>query len=92
MKYNVEFKGTSNRGEYNMTGTVDIYNSKCFKYGNGKSLTINCKDNSNGYNINESYDIRYDRSYSEKNEVVYITKFIKNNYQNISSLSVQPIE
>ena len=64
MKYNLEFSGKDcNDEKYTMLGTVEISESKCFQYGNGKVIKFNVTEKEKGYSNTNSYDIRYDTRY-----------------------------
>lgn len=50
MKYNLEFSGKDcNDEKYTMLGTVEISESKCFQYGNGKVIKFNLFNKSHSY-------------------------------------------
>lgn len=49
---------------------IEIGDSQCFKYGNGKYLSYDFGDNS------ECFDIRYDMRYAASDELNYIREFL----------------
>ena len=89
MKYNLEFSGKDcNDEKYTMLGTVEISESKCFQYGNGKIIKFNVTEKEKGYSNTNSYDIRYDTRYKNDKEIEYIRKFIKDNFSQVVETSI----
>lgn len=89
MKYNLEFSGKDcNDEKYTMLGTVEISESKCFQYGNGKVIKFNVTEKEKGYSNTNSYDIRYDTRYKNDKEIEYIRKFIKDNFSQVVETSI----
>lgn len=89
MRYNVNFSGKDCDNEnYSMSGTVEITESKCFQYGNGKVMKFDVTDKEKGYSNTNSYDIRYDTRYKSDKEVQYIKQFVKDNFAQVVESSI----
>lgn len=87
MKYNINITGKDCDGKsYDISGTAEITESAAFKYGNGKCLIAKLEN----YAAN-IFDIRYDASYSENNEVAWLDDFIRNYYSDVSNVAIKPI-
>lgn len=84
MRYNVNFCGKDCDNEnYSMSGTVEITESKCFQYGNGKVMKFDVADKEKGYSHTDIYDIRYDTRYKSGKETEYIKQFVKDNFAQV---------
>ena len=89
MKYNVSFSGKDcNNENYSMSGIVEITESKCFQYGNGKVMKFDVTDKEKGYSNTNSYDIRYDTRYKSGKEIEYIKQFVKDNFAQVIEDSI----
>lgn len=94
MRYNLKFCGKDcNNENYSMSGIVEITESKCFQYGNGKVMKFDVTDKEKGYSNTNSYDIRYDTRYKSGKETEYIKQFVKDNFAKVveSSIAIDKI-